>query len=319
MVPFEATFPRGSPRPVAGGKLSASPGAPARRAWKTAAGPYNLPDRRRPRTSPRESTGPWMEQTSLHPLDLDVVRAYVAMAMGSGGLDQIEGLDPNWGKQLDLMATDARRRAATGDERGANALSYGLAQALAAVQPSFFHPGVSLTAWEARIDRGIGMLMRPPSRLFVEAGLDVVSARTMPIRLDLSRGMMGGAFVPARLIPDLARLLEARLERTMRRLIDAEFDGVAVMGLVFEAANYARRHGVGLYEAIDVVLPDAPEAMPPGARVIVAERRRIDPDLRRRLEAAAKPPKKPGLLARMLGRGARSGNGRAHYPGGGAR
>jgi hypothetical protein len=254
-----------------------------------------------------------VELTSIHLLDLDVVRAYVEAANGSGDLAAIP-LDGTWRRMLSEAARSGRVRATAGDEAGANALTYGLGQALAAVQPTFFYQGLSLTAWEARIDRGVGMLMRPPARLFIEAGLDASAARVMPIRLDLSRGMMGGAFVPARLIPDFERLLETRLERTVKRLINAELDAVSVMGLMYEIVAAARHRGLGLYEAIDVVTPDRGEAMPPGARIVVADRKRVDSALRKRIETAAKPERKPGLLARMLGRGARSGNGRAVYP-----
>jgi len=253
-----------------------------------------------------------VELTSIHLLDLDVVRVFVEGANGSEGATSSlpEGA---WRDRLLQTARAGLARAAAGDEAGANMLTYGLGRALAAAQPAFFHPGLSLTAWEARIDRGVGMLMRPPARLFIDAGLDVAAARTMPIRLDLSRGMMGGAFIPARLVPELERLLETRLERSVRRLVDAEFDPVAVMGLMVEMAAEARRAGVGLYEAIDVVTPDLADAMAPGARVVVADRKRVEPGLRQRIEVAARPPKKPGLLARMLGRGARSGNGLTSY------
>ena len=135
-----------------------------------------------------------------------------------------------------------------------------------------------------------------------EAGLVTRAARAMPIRLDLGAGMMGGAHIPARLVPDLQRLLEARTERLVRRLVEAELDGVAILGLWMEAAAYAAERGLGLYEALDVVVPEAPEADPPGARVLVPDRKRLDPALRRRLEEAAKPPKQPGLVARLLGR-----------------
>lgn len=254
-----------------------------------------------------------MELTSIHLLDLDVVHAFVAAANGTGDLSTIS-LDSGWRRYLVDTARQAKARATAGDEAGANTLTHALGQALAATQPTFFHQGLSLTTWEARIDRGIGMLMRPPARLFIDAGFDPAAARVMPIRLDLSRGIMGGAFIPARLIPDVERLLESRLERSVKRLIDAELDAVTVMGLMFEIAAEARRSGLGLYEAIDVVTPDRIDAMPPGARIVVADRKRLDPVLRKRLELAAKPAKKPGMLARMFGRGARSGNGRAIYP-----
>src|SRR3712207_5599918 len=141
------------------------------------------------------------------------------------------------------------------------------------------------------------MLLRPPSRLFLDAGLGLRAARTMPIRLDLARGMMGGAFVPARLVPQLERLLEDRTARLLRRLTDAELDAVPVLGLMMEACAYARARDFGLFEAIDVVVPDAPEANPPGARVSAPDRKQLDPALRRRLEQAVKANKPPGLLA----------------------
>jgi hypothetical protein len=162
--------------------------------------------------------------------------------------------------------------------------------------------GLALTTLEARIDRGVGMLIRPPSRLFIEAGLATTAARAMPIRLDLSRGLMGGAFVPARLVPELEALLERRLERFLRRFADAELDGVAAVGLLIEACAAARGAGVGLFEAIDVITLEAPASFPPNARVMPGERRRVPPALRKRLEEAAKPPKQPGLVARIFGR-----------------
>ncbi|HEU5431425.1 MAG TPA: hypothetical protein VFU81_07170, partial [Thermomicrobiales bacterium] len=46
--------------------------------------------------------------------------------------------------------------------------------------------------------------------------------------------------------------------------------------------------------------PDAPAA-PPGARIVEPSRQRLAPALRKRLEAAAKPPKQPGLIGRLFG------------------
>jgi hypothetical protein len=43
--------------------------------------------------------------------------------------------------------------------------------------------------------------------------------------------------------------------------------------------------------------------------VVVFDKKRVDSSLRKRIEIAAKPPKKPSLFARVSGRGARSGNG----------
>ena len=242
------------------------------------------------------------ELCSLHLLDLDVVARYVQVLANDADAHDLVPIDPGWG----MAAIDAVRRgyvrALTGDEAGANAVSYGLARLLATAQPTFLLPSAGLTVWEARIDRGIGMLLRPPSRLFGEAGLPTAAARAMPIRLDLQRGLMGGAHVPARLVPDLARLLDERMARLLRRLADAEMDGVAVLGTLMGACAEATDRGMGLYEALDVITPEAPAADPPGAVVRVADRKRLDAELRRRLEEAAKPPKKPGLVARLLGR-----------------
>ena len=243
------------------------------------------------------------ELCSLHPLDLDVVTRYVRALTDDEDAHGLVAVDPAWGTAVLDEARRGYGRALTGNEAGANAVSYGLACLLATSQPTFLLPSAGLTVWEARIDRGIGMLLRPPSRLFGEAGLPTAAARAMPIRLDLQRGLMGGAHVPARLVPDLARLLDERMVRLLRRLADAEMDGVAVLGTLMAACAEAMDRGLGLYEALDVITPEAPAADPPGAVVRFADRKRLDPELRRRLEEAAKPPKKAGLVARLLGRG----------------
>ncbi len=72
---------------------------------------------------------------------------------------------------------------------------------------------------------------------------------------------------------------------------------------MLEASAYAADRGLGLYEAADVVVPGVAASEPPGLRLVAPDRKRLERDLRRRLEAAARPPKEPGLLARMLGRG----------------
>jgi hypothetical protein len=147
------------------------------------------------------------------------------------------------------------------------------------------------------------MLLRPPSRLFGDAGLETIAARAMPIRLDAGGGIMGGAFMPPALIPQFRDLLEQRLDRLALRLAEAELDAPAFLGVLLEASAYAADRGFGLYEAIDVVVPGVPASEPPGLRLVAPDRKRLERDLRRRLEAAARPPKEPGLLARLLGRG----------------
>ena len=238
-----------------------------------------------------------MELCSLHPFEESVVREFVRdITVDVNSRATPASHDP---------ISEGRRsleRITRGDESGAYGLTRALGSYLAERQPSFAHPGLSLSTWEARVDRGAGMLLRPPSRLLIDAGLDPNVARTLPIRLDMSRGMMGGAYLPARLVGQFEQMLEFRLERTLRRLIDAEWDGVAVLGLMIEMVAYCRTNGYAIFEAMDVVSPDG-HAANSSTRVITADRKRMEKALRQRLESAAKPPKKPGLFARLTHRG----------------
>ena len=233
-----------------------------------------------------------MELVSLHPFDPDVATRYVRAL---GGADAPA---PEWRAWWDDGMARALEAIRQGDEDAANVITLGLARALAQAHPVFVHEGFGLTPWEARVDRGVGMLMRPPSRLFVDAGLDRETVQAMPIRLDLQRGLMGGAYVPARLVGDLHELLEFRLDRMARRLHEADYDAVAMLGLMFEAVGYARERGLGLYEALDAVGPPIP-----GIVVVEPNPKRMDRELRQRIEAAIKPKKGPGVLARLFGRG----------------
>lgn len=241
-----------------------------------------------------------MELCSLHPFSESAVSEFVDLVAGDGSLGTGSGRWPA-GTLLDARHALEQLRAA--DSRGPAALTYALARGFAAQSPSYVHVGVSFTTWEARVDRGIGMLMRPPARLMIDAGLDPRIARELPIRLDLQHGTSGGAYVPARLMDQLDRLLDERLERSVRRLIEAEADAVAAMGLMSEAVAYARANSMALFEAIDVVNPDGDALGIPGARVVLADKRRLEKELRARIERAAKPPKKPGLWARLTHRG----------------
>jgi hypothetical protein len=235
-----------------------------------------------------------MEQCSLHLLDLEIVNAYVAALNGEPRV-QFSA----WANREIEQAQRGYQRAKEGDSDGATSVGFGLAKLLSEAKPTFAQDSLSLTIWEARIDRGIGMMMRPPSRLFIDAGLDVVAARAMPIRLDLSRGLTGGAFIPARLMPQLDEMLDLRLERLVRRMVDAELDAVPVMALMLDAVQSAKRSQLGLFEALDAISIDAPEVWPPGANVVFADKRRIEPDLKKRLEQATKPSKKPGFISRL--------------------
>ncbi len=256
-----------------------------------------------------------MDRCSLHPLDPVVVRRYADALIDAAVAPPLR--DQAWAGQAMEHARRGYDAARQGDESGANLVSQGLGRFLAAAHPSFLGDGVVPTVLEARIDRGVGMLVRPPARLFGDAGLATMAARSMPIRLDLGRGGMGGAHVPARLVPDLERLIEARTVRLLRRLAEAELDAVPTLGLLIQACAYARERNFGLYEAMDVFAPWTPGGSPPGAEVVWPDRSHLEPGLRRRLEEAAKPPKRPGLLQRLFGRrpqdGSISGNG--HLPG----
>lgn len=235
-----------------------------------------------------------MDVVSLHPLRPEIAERYVAALEGT-----LEPA-PTWSAWWSEALPQALLKARTGDERAANQISLGLAWALADRQASYLIPGFGLTIWEARIDRGIGMLLRPPSRLFLDAGMSPETARAMPIRLDPQMGMMGGAYVPPRLVPQLHELLETRFERTVRRMVEADYDPFAILGPVHDAVEHARTEGHGLFEALDAFGPEG-QGMP-GMQVIMADPKRMDKSLRRRIEAAQKVPKKPGLLVRLLGR-----------------
>jgi hypothetical protein len=180
-----------------------------------------------------------------------------------------------------------------------NDLSFGFAGWLALRQPVYARQGLSLSSWEARVDRGAGMLLRPPSRLFSEAGFDPAVARAMPIRIEGGDAMMGGAYVPARLMGDFLDRLERHTERSVRRLNEAELDGAELTALMLEAARYAHGRGFGLYEAVDLLDGADSGTWPPGISVIPRATDRAEVE---RIRQASLPPKEPGLIARLLGR-----------------
>ena len=222
---------------------------------------------------------------SLHPVTVDDVRSFLtecgeqsgrsdAVRQGSMGLERMERKDA----------------------RGPDLASHALASYLAERRPSFAFEELSFSKWEAMIERGVGMLMRPPSRLFADAGMTRDLAQRFPIRLDHGRGAMAGAYVPAHLVPELAAMLEDRLERQVRRLIEAEIESVATMGLMLEAVGYAHSQGTGLIEADEVL-----RAGVQVNAVYWADKRRLPEELRKRLEAATRAPKKPGLISRLRG------------------
>lgn len=243
------------------------------------------------------------ELVTVHPYDPAFVARYVQAVRGDlPAADLVPGA-PVWVERELRRAREGYARALGGDEEGANRVNYGLARVLAATEPVFVLPSAGFTQIEARYERGIGMLLRPPSRLFADAGLEIAAARAMPIRLDAAGGGMGGAYIPPNLTPQFRESLEQRLERLARHMAEAELDAPALLGVLLAAAAYAADGGWGLYEAIDVFVPSEVASEPPGMRAVIPDRKRLDRALRQKLETASRPPKEPGLLARLLGRG----------------
>lgn len=243
-----------------------------------------------------------MQLVSIHPLDHTVASAFVAALTSPDVVPGIPAVDGTlwWQERLEV-ARQGLARATEGRESGANQMTLTFAQVLAAAHPSYVHSGLSLTNLESTVDLGIGMLLRPPSRLFGELGMAIGAARTMPIRIDASAGMMGGAYMPARLVPQFRDLLRDRDRRVVRRLNDSGFDAVEVYGLLVELVGYATDRGLGLFEAVDAVMPDMPRLNPPGTRIILADRKRLDPETVKRLTESLKPPKR-SFMDRMTGR-----------------
>jgi hypothetical protein len=233
-----------------------------------------------------------MELYSLHPLPEE--ETVVFLQRIAPGESSADGNTP-----AGVASQFWYRKVAGNPQPRPSDLSFGLAGWLAMGQPVFAHQGLSLSSWEARVDRGSGMLLRPPSRLFGDAGLDPAIARAMPIRIEGGDAMTGGAYVPARLMRDYLDRLEQHSERSVRRLNEAEQDGPELTALVLQAARYADAHGFGLYEAVDLLDGSDPGTWPAGARVISRATDRAEVE---RLRLASLPPKEPGLIARLLGR-----------------
>ncbi len=185
-----------------------------------------------------------------------------------------------------------------------NQLTAGLAIWLAEREPVFAGEGLSLTAWEARVDRGLAMLLRPPSRLFLDAGLAPDDARRIPIRIDLDGPVMGGSYLPARLMKQAEEILDRNLARSAKRLQDAERDAYLLHGLMSEAISTASRLGLGLFEASGVIDYSDSRTWPAGARVVLSPQ---NPEVQRRISFALQPEKEPGAIRRawtkLAGRG----------------
>ena len=242
-----------------------------------------------------------MQPSALHPFDPTIATAFVEAV--SGNDTNLPGVDPVLADCIIASARSGVERARAGQVRGYHELTGAFGQLAAAQHPSFAHDGLSFTAWEAQIDRGAGMLLRPPARLLIDAGLDPAIGRKLEIRLDFTLGHMGGAWIPPKNVPLLAALLEDRFERLVKRLVAADFDPYPYMSLIIEAVDYAQSRELGLYETLGVVLADEPASVPVGGSLIAYDKKRINPELRQRIEIASRPPKTPGRLARLLGKG----------------
>lgn len=237
-----------------------------------------------------------MEIMSLHPLDDRVLRRFVDAVQGDVPPDEL--WTGWWPSEPSAILTRMR----DGDERAANEITLRLAYALGAVHPTFAAPGFGLTLWEARVDRGVGMYLRPPARMFRELGMSLDLLRDMPIRVDMSLGLMGGAYIPAHLIPNVRDLLDSREQRMARRLREADYDPVVALSLFQEAVVYADENKLGLFEALDAVGPEGQAVF--GGSVIIGSRNRVPKEERKRIDEMARPPREPGLLRRVFGKSA---------------
>lgn len=170
------------------------------------------------------------------------------------------------------------------DENAANRITTGLALAMADAHPTFHLNGFGLTPWEATIDRGVGMLMRPPARVFVDNDVHPLLVHSMPIRLDLQGGIMGGAWIPPHLIDKLDEMVEKRLDLWAKRLQDAESDPYSMLATMRMAVDEAKSSGSGLIEAINILHPDTPIVETP-------TKNKMDPALRSRIDSALEEEK----------------------------
>ena len=221
---------------------------------------------------------------SLHQVSVDDLREFLALL--NGGASDAEEIEQG---RKGLVMLEA------GDSRGPDLLTHAFARFLAFRRPSFVIPDMSLTNWEAQIERGVGMMLRPPSRLFVEAGMSRELAARFPIRLDNQKGTMAGAWLPSHLVGQVDDLLKRRLGTQLTRLRDSEVDPVIVMGGMFAALERARLDGMGLIEAMDVFA----DGRAVGQVMHITERKHLSKELRAHLEEAAKPPKKQSLFSRL--------------------
>lgn len=181
-------------------------------------------------------------------------------------------------------------------EADANRLTGGLALAMAEQFPTYHADTCGLTQWEAMIDRGVGMLMRPPARIFVDHGHNPYMIDKMPIRLDLQGGFpMGGAWIPPHLVPKLHEMIEQRFDLWAKRIQEAEMDPYTLLGTIHMATEAAMKDGLGLMESSDVLQMGTPVIQAP-------EKKKMDPEMRSRIQTALTEEKKT-LMDRLFRRG----------------
>ena len=226
-----------------------------------------------------------MHQVCLHLYSPEIATQYIQSLRGEQS--------PAWSWwQSDLPEFLTREVS----EAEANRLTSGIVLAMAEQYPTFYFDATGLTHWEAMIDRGVGMLMRPPARIFVDHGHNPYMIDKMPIRLEMQGGFpMGGAWVPPHLIPKLHEMIDTRLDLWARRLHEAEMDPYPMLTTIHMATEAAMEQGLGLIESMDV--------LPPGSRVIeTPDRKKMDSAMRERIDLAIKEEKQ-SLMDKLFRRG----------------
>lgn len=170
------------------------------------------------------------EFATLHPYDPAFVQRYVAVVRGDAPAAGLLPHAPGWAAHEIARAQRGPRARAGGRGSGRQHPQSRTGATVGRHDAGLLRARPGLTQLEARFDRGIGMLLRPPSRLFADAGLETVAARRMPIRLDASGGSMGGAVLPPNQVAQFRARLETSLERLARRMAEAEMDAPAYVG-----------------------------------------------------------------------------------------
>ena len=225
-----------------------------------------------------------MQLITMHLYSPEIATRYVRALRGE--------VAPEWSWWDDELKDLVRQPLS---ELSANRVSSGLALAMADELPIFHYEGLGLTPWEAMIDRGLGMLMRPPARVFVDNDVHPLFVHSMPIRLDLQGGIMAGAWIPPHLIAKFDELIDIRLELWAKRIHESESDPYPLLATMRMVADAAKSAGLGIIEAINVIQP--------GTAVIeTPNRKKMDQQLRARIDAALED-EKTGLFNKLFRKG----------------